>query len=165
MNKKAMKKVLETIINLVLVTMALLVLFGIFKGLTSLFTNKDEASINNLNELANLVENLEKGDTKEMPIYVKEEKFIVGFGSTITLVPAQCDLEKQVKKPIDCGTRPCLCLCEDDECDKKTCKTFDGNFEFKGDPCQSAVIIGQKKPQTVFLRKRADEFLICTQKC
>jgi len=165
MKKGALKTVLATLIDLVLVTLALLVLIGIIAGLMGLFTDKDNPTMNNFNELVTKIEDMDKGESFEMPVYVKNGKVIAGFTRENVNIGPQCGLEETLIRPAECGKYPCLCICED-ECKKNYCQVFREEFDFKGNSeCSAALIVGQKEIRTVHLRKRDDEFLICMSEC
>ena len=163
-----------------MVTLALLVLFGLFKGLIDLIagdTEEDEASMRNFQELARQVNEMETGKSKEMPIYVSKDKFIVGFErDKATASAVGCpDLDYKGKhtiyKPAVCGSKPCLCLCDN----KYSCREnkeidcitkFDTNFDFRGGAsCNAALVPGNTKPQTIFILKQKDYVKICSEEC
>jgi hypothetical protein len=143
---------LSTLIDIVLVTIALLVLFGIYKAVTGIFTenpDKETASRNNYHNLITAFNEMKDGEKREMPLYISDKWFIVAFNKDATILPAQCGTSKTVQKPVNCIGN-CLCLCTISEaCLSKTeCRTIEGEYTFK-DPCYK----GQKEPQIAYLSK------------
>lgn len=181
--RAGLKITLSTLIDLVLVSLALLLLFSIYKGVVGLLGNsdKEQATVRNFQELGDQIKEMQVGSSEEMPIYVELQKFIVGFkrGESI-IYPRYCQAvvyNKLITKPAVCGDKPCLCLCDRQSAkDKNACEegaqcitNFDGDFDFTGSStgpiCSFAVVTGQDKPQTIFIRKRDKEVLICSEEC
>lgn len=155
MNKKAQEKtVLNTIIDLILVTLALLALFGIYKGLISVMGGENKATVNNFNELVNQINGI--NDVKiEMPIFIDEDHFIIAIGKNNDLIGGYSYEGLNNKpKPVKCTDSSCLCLCSKKEgCDNAICNTnLNKEYEFD-DENSYAIIPGNDKPQTVYIRK------------
>lgn len=169
----AERTVFETLFDLVLVALALLVLFGAYKGISAVLQSRDNASVQNYEEIIKQIEEMKENDKKIVPIYIKEDKMVVGFsdGSGTTLDIGSCttgDMLSQVVKPEYCGTKPCLCICDiKSQCtEKPQCKSFSTKFSFRGGgACPHPVIIGSKKPQSVELQKFSDSFRMCIGQC
>ena len=163
-NKRAGLSIsLSTIIDVVLVTIALLVLFGIYKAVTGIFSessDKEAATRNNFRGLADAYNAMKQDEKRDMPLYVSDRWFIVGFTKDSTVLPAQCGTSKTVQKPSNCMGN-CICLCTVKEaCQSKTeCRSLDGDYAFKS-PCYR----GTGKPIVASLSKAQGAVTLSTTK-
>jgi hypothetical protein len=164
---------LQTIMDLVLVTLAIIALYAIYAGLVSVFgtdVDKDTASVNNFEAVVRQVKAFDDIDSAQMPVYIKQDKMIIGFprsDNPIVNVAACNTGRDNPKRPQQCGQSACICLCyKADGCyESSMCDTIDGNIKFNGDLCGAAVIPGREKPQTVYLKRNGDTISFCMEKC
>jgi hypothetical protein len=163
MNRKAdLHITLGTLIDLIMVTAALLVLFFIYLGVMNIINgnpDKDVATMNNFQELVTQINSMDANKPTEIPLYINEGWFVIGFqkdigqyAPTIVCTPG---IKSIIQKPASCSAN-CLCLCSiKDSCIKNAqCKTIEGDFTFQPTGgCSFAVIMGAKKVQSVSLYK------------
>jgi hypothetical protein len=154
---------LSTLIDIVLVTIALLVLFGIYKAVISIFMDnpdKELASRNNFQRLATELNEMQVGQTREIPLYLLANRFIIAFQKDQTRHVVQCGLSidndaPYINKPPLCIGN-CICLCKKSDWCKTTveCKTIEGDFTFKStDTCPLTMISGSDKAFLATLSK------------
>lgn len=151
---------LSLLIDLVIVTLALLVLYGIYSGIVSIFAgnqDKQVATRNNFNNLVAELNSMVAPETKEIPVYIGADWFVIGFGRQQTVAQGCLGMTKAVTKPPTC-TEICLCLCTtSDACRTKVeCKKLEGDFELKGTNCEYANIAGMTNPQIIKISKQKD---------
>jgi hypothetical protein len=167
MNKKAQEKtVLNTIIDLILVTLALLALFGVYKGLISLLSNDQKISENNFEELVRTINDMDI-ENREIPLYIEDSYFVFGIGKKNKLesgfsIPGLDDFDR----PIECYGMSCLCLCsKEDGCNGGICTTkLDKEFEFTDGVNNYAVILGNEKNQIAYLYNSGEQITISNKK-
>jgi hypothetical protein len=154
---------LSTLIDIVLVTLALLVLFGIYKAVMSIFADnpdKELASRNNFQRLATELNEMKPGENREIPFYLLDNRFVIGFKKDDTRLLSQCELAQAgfvgyIDRPHVC-TGTCLCLCKiGDWCKTGVeCRTIDGDFTLAGsNSCPLPLLSGRAKPFIATLNK------------
>lgn len=164
---------LKEVVEIALVVLALIVLTVVLKAVTEvIFDEEEDASQNNMEELGRQLEKMEAGATKTMPIYVKEDLFIVGFNLDDTnLDLSSCGIDIPLAKPpVACRNKACVCLCnkEGDHpgCVGEVCYAFDDKIKLQGGTeCQYLFVNGNKDPQTVYLHRLEDEARVCQSEC
>jgi len=177
----ATNKILGTIIDLILVFGALIVLFTIYSALMGVFgssVEKDQASIHNMEELKRQVTRMEESDKYQMPIYIKNDFFLVAFSHAKFMPdPAFADsgsckttfgLNKiNIKKPEECNNFACICICKrKDPCQSGSkCVRLSEQYKFESDVCGTAMVNGKSEPQSIIIKRSKDTVKICLEDC
>jgi hypothetical protein len=160
-NKRAGLNIsLSTVIDLVLVTLALLVLYTIYVMLVRVMNGNpenDTATKNNFQELASQMNSMQDGQTKEVPVFIDQKWFVVGFKKEDGLINPQCgQKDKIMKRPSGC-IGPCVCLCTlANSCEPRSdCKSIPADPKGKAG-CDIALVMGSDKVQKVEITKQKE---------
>ena len=175
MSKRASLKIsTTTVMELVLVAMAFLVLLGIYGAIMDMFQGRElEASYRNFDTLIDTIHDMDPGEEKTTSFYIPEDMFIIGFGEYDKFIAKdQCGLgaDDHITRPTVCGSKPCLCLCsEDDFCTRNDayCSTdFEEGIGLRGDgSCNYLVLLGNDKPDTITILKTENYVKLCAGVC
>jgi len=162
---------LKEIIQLMMVMIIIVVLTAVLTNvIDTMIGEESTASENNMLELGKQIEKMEADDTKNMPIFIEEKKFVIGFNMQVDKLDlSSCGISISVAKPFKCQNNPCICLCETDKkkgCKEEICYLLDDKLKLRGGTqCPYLFVNGNKDPQTVYLHKLQDEARVCSTKC
>lgn len=150
-------------------------------------SQEDQASINNFEELHRRLEGLKDDEETLHPIFLQNEKYIVGFEADKDLVSGKCRLlyqgseignivDRAIQKPkTSCGNSACICLCDGTDCSVAYCKqttmslvggVLEKDQENKDDEiCDFVFISGLGSVRNIYLKREGDFVKICSSEC
>lgn len=173
-----------TVLVIVAISLFLLALWNWYNS-----GQKDQATMNNFEELFRRIESLEDGEEVTHPIYLDEFIVIYGFEKDKNKIEGKCVWEiwglnflkiptawGEVQKPIiSCGNKGCLCLAKQDynwirmKEALLACKT--SKFSITGGKtdsnryCEFAMVYGDGSVRNVYLKREGKTVKLCAHKC